>query len=390
MSILRRVAAVGIFAVACTLSLGCAHAHLQPATAEGRSEMARLAKAVADGTADANAPLALREAGPEGLAALLLELDAAPTDAARVARLRPAIDQVAKQKDAHVSRLYWYTDLDQAQAVAHETSRPILSLRLLGNLDDELSCANSRFFRTTLYSNVDVATYLRDHFVLHWSSERPAPVMTIDFRDGRKIQRTITGNSIHYVLDEEGRPLDAIPGLYGPAAFVTALAKVVDLDQRTHKMSASDRDAAVAMYHTAELTRLTAQWRSMLAGAGVTDPALFALPAPPPPGNVPAATIAAPLAYAKAAVEMPMVRAVHGASGRQAPLVADHRNVCGHRQAGRERAGARAREEPHGLVEPGRSASARRRGVRRPHRVVREAHGRRASPRGARSRVPRR
>jgi hypothetical protein len=310
MSFLRQVAAVGVFAVMGTLSLGCGHARLQPATAEGRSEMARLAKAVADGTADANAPLALREAGPDGLAALLLELDAAPTDAARVARLRPAIDQVAKQKDAHVSRLYWYTDLDQAKAAAHDTSRPILSLRLLGNLDDELSCANSRFFRTTLYSNVDVATYLRDHFVLHWSSERPAPVMTIDFRDGRKIQRTITGNSIHYVLDEAGRPLDAIPGLYGPAPFITALAKVVDLDQRTHKMSASDRDAAVAMYHTAELTRLTAQWRSMLVGAGVTDPALFALPAPPPAGNVPAATIAAPLAYAKAAVEMPMVRAV--------------------------------------------------------------------------------
>lgn len=63
----------------------------------------------------------------------------------------------------------------------------------------------ARFFRTTLYANTEVSAYLRQHYVLHWSSERPVPVATIDFGDGRKVTRTITGNSIHYVLDAEGR-----------------------------------------------------------------------------------------------------------------------------------------------------------------------------------------
>jgi hypothetical protein len=128
--------------------------------------------------------------------------------------LRTALDAVAQQRDCHASRLYWFTDLEQAKAASHASGKPILSLRLLGKLNEELSCANSRFFRTTLYANAKVSQYLRDHFILHWKSVRPAPHLTIDFGDGRKIERTITGNSIHYVLDEAGKLDRCLPGLY--------------------------------------------------------------------------------------------------------------------------------------------------------------------------------
>jgi hypothetical protein len=129
------------------------------------------------------------------------------------------VDEVAGQRNATVSRLYWYTDLEQAKKAAAESGKPILSLRMLGKLTDEYSCANSRFFRTALYSNKEISDYLRDNFVLHWQSVRPVPRITIDFGDGRKLERTITGNSAHYVLDANGRPLDVLPGLYGPKAF---------------------------------------------------------------------------------------------------------------------------------------------------------------------------
>src|SRR5687767_553990 len=65
-------------------------------------------------------------------------------------RLRAALDQLCKQKDCYGSRLYWHTDIEQAKAAARASGKPILSLRLLGNLDEDLSCANSRFFRITL------------------------------------------------------------------------------------------------------------------------------------------------------------------------------------------------------------------------------------------------
>src|SRR5262249_21999207 len=123
-------------------------------------------------------------------------------------RIHDALDVVAAQRDDYASGLFWYTDLNQAQAVAREAGEPILSLRLLGTLDSEMSCANSRFFRTTLYANEQVSAYLRDHFILHWKSVRPVPKVTIDMGDGRVIHRTITGNSIHYVLDAAGRPID--------------------------------------------------------------------------------------------------------------------------------------------------------------------------------------
>jgi len=122
-----------------------------------------------------------------------------------------------------VSGLSWYTDLDEAKAAAHAQHKPILSLRLLGNLDEELSCANSRFFRTILYTDPRIAAAMREKYILHWKSVRPVPKVTIDFGDGRVITTTITGNSIHYILDENGRVIDAIPGMYTPNAFLAAL-----------------------------------------------------------------------------------------------------------------------------------------------------------------------
>lgn len=122
-----------------------------------------------------------------------------------------------------VSGLHWYTDLDEAKAAAQREHKPILSLRLLGNLDEDLSCANSRFFKTILYTDPRIAAVMREKYVLHWKSVRPVPKVTIDFGDGRVIQTTITGNSVHYILDENGRVTDAIPGMYTPNAFLNAL-----------------------------------------------------------------------------------------------------------------------------------------------------------------------
>jgi hypothetical protein len=181
-----------------------------------------------------SAELGLRAAGPSGLRVLLAAKDRASLTEEETPRVEAAIDRVAGQRYGHLSRLYWYTDLEAAKADAQRTGRPILSLRLLGRLTDELSCANSRFFRTVLYVHPEIANELERGFVLHWSTEREAPVITIDFGDGRTLKRTITGNSIHYVLDQKGRVLDAIPGLYAPADFLVRLreAKLVQHEQR--------------------------------------------------------------------------------------------------------------------------------------------------------------
>src|SRR6185295_2531682 len=165
----------------------------------------------ADSNEAASAIAELRALGPEGLR-VLFQVYAADINRETVSseitpqpqQLNAALDAVSQQKDSYLSGLYWYTDMAEAKAAARSTGKPILSLRLLGKLSEEFSCANSRFFRTVLYSNAEVSKLLRERFILHWQSVRPAPRVTIDFGDGRKLEGTITGNSIHYVLDAAG------------------------------------------------------------------------------------------------------------------------------------------------------------------------------------------
>ncbi|NUP07759.1 MAG: thioredoxin family protein [Polyangiaceae bacterium] len=262
---------------------------------------------VASGEAGSMQVAALRARGPASLDALLARLDKATPE--EKPRLRSAIDKVAAQRDADVSKLYWYTDLEEAKRVAKEQGKPILSLRLLGNLNEELSCANSRFFRTALYPNEKVSRALRERFILHWSSERAAPRITIDFGDGRKVERTITGNSLHYVLDEEGRVLDAIPGLYGPDAFLAALADAESLHDRV-AMDDTDRFYDIVQrHHRARAEGLEDRWQqetAQLGFAGVPAPVPVRNPSPAAP---PPATIAMGLAQPKMAVEMPVLQA---------------------------------------------------------------------------------
>jgi hypothetical protein len=170
---------------------------------------------------------------------------------ATIARLNEIIDEVGGAKYCSVSGLFWHTDLEQAQREAERTHRPILSLRMLGKLNEEFSCANSRFFRTTLYSNREIADLLRRRFVLHWESVRPVPKVTIDFGDGRVLERTLTGNSIHYVLDSTGRPLDGLPGLHGPAAFKRWLLASEELAREWTAAPADERERFLREHHLA-------------------------------------------------------------------------------------------------------------------------------------------
>jgi hypothetical protein len=203
--------------------------------------------------------------GPNGLDAYVRAHGTAPS---------PELDRVCAQKDAHTALLYWFTDLDAAVAEARRRNRPILSLRLLGRLDEELSCANSRFFRKLLYPQLH--QLLREKFVLHWQSVRPVPRVTIDFGDGRRLERTLTGNSVHLVLDRYGRAVDALPGLFDVETFRELL-------EDAHAIAMADRETIAARHARAKRR---------------------------PRGPVPRALAASLLAPTKHLVEAPVLRGV--------------------------------------------------------------------------------
>jgi hypothetical protein len=208
----------------------------------------------------------LRGLGPEGLDAFFeVHASALLQPLQPESKLGLALDTIAGQRHAAAARLFWYTDLEQAKAAAQKLNRPILSLRLLGRLDEELSCANSRFFRIALYPNKEINQTLREQFVLHWESVRPAPRITVDFGDGRKLERTITGNSIHYVLAPDGQPIEALPGLFGPKAFLKHLEKAAALGRQYIEADPVARGSIVRTFHAEARAVAVANWSGDLA-----------------------------------------------------------------------------------------------------------------------------
>lgn len=237
-----------------------------------RTKLETLAlKAVSENSAESAPAIAeLRAQGPTGLNTLfeiyaneIHEQVSNPLIATTPGwqRLSAALDAVSQQKDSYLSGLYWYTDFAQAKAAARAEGKPILSLRLLGKLNEEYSCANSRFFRTILYSNAAVSKMLREDFILYWQSERPAPRVTIDFGDGRKLERTLTGNSIHYILDSDGHVIDALPGLYGPGAFMRSLTEMKQVSRYWGKEpTKDDSHEPYWAYQPKSLSKITLGW----------------------------------------------------------------------------------------------------------------------------------
>jgi hypothetical protein len=273
----------------------------------------------------------LRARGPAALAELLARYDRTPPASLDRASMERLIDAVAAQKDAVHSRLFWYTAFDQARQAAAREGKPILYLRLLGRLDQELSCANSRFFRTTLYPDPAVNSLLREKFVLVWQSERPVPVVTVDFGDGRVLKRTVTGNSIHYILDSQGNPVDALPGLCAAKSFVEHLNRAAAVAADVAKQPAQ-REEILRAYHRDAIRATDQAWTADLAKAqlpatltaGAADDAAWqklamlhqaevafspevrlAIAAKAPPADK-----AMPLARSKAFVETPLMRMI--------------------------------------------------------------------------------
>jgi hypothetical protein len=244
----------------------------------------------------------LRARGPAALEELLSEYDRAAPSARDALAAR--IDAVAGQRHATVSRLYWYTDLDRARQAARQLHRPILALRMLGDLRDDLSCANSRLFRATLYANAEVSAFLRSHFVLYWSSERTVPTVTIDFGGGRKIVGTTTGNSAHYVLDETGQVLDVLPGLYAPRVFQRELTTSLALANKVRGLPDADRDRATVAHHAAALDA-TERARRRLTDTAYIEGGRFLMS-----GDPRSIAIAQAATATKASIEVPQLQRI--------------------------------------------------------------------------------
>jgi hypothetical protein len=74
-----------------------------------------------------------------------------------------------------------------------------------------------------LLSDPEVAAYLKDQVVPAWETVREVPKLTLDFGNGKKITRTLAGNTSILLCTADGKVMDAFPGVYTPADFLREL-----------------------------------------------------------------------------------------------------------------------------------------------------------------------
>jgi hypothetical protein len=123
-----------VFCLFWTISLGWS----VPANAALTPEALARRAVTGNPSESASAIAQLRSMGPEGLdllfqvyrdqiARLSTEAPAQRASDPEWRRLTATLDAVSQQRDSYASRLYWYTDIEQAKAVARATGKPILS-----------------------------------------------------------------------------------------------------------------------------------------------------------------------------------------------------------------------------------------------------------------------
>jgi hypothetical protein len=131
---------------------------------------------------------------------------------------------------------------------------------------------------------------------------RKVPVMTIDFGDGQKLTRTVTGNSIHYILAPDGSIVDALPGLIAPRVFERELREVSKLTD------ASWETSAIRDYQRRTVDR---SWTATFSDADIALPlttlARIGEMMVRPASNRPTAREAAVRAISKSGVERPLL-----------------------------------------------------------------------------------
>ncbi len=107
-----------------------------------------------------------------------------------------------------------------------------------------------------LFSQDDVAADINSLFEPVWESVRPVPVVRIDFGNGTVLTRTLHGNILTAVCNADGQVLDALPGIYDPAAYRERLTQLALLARYVQGRPAGQRAARLRSYHETQAAAL--------------------------------------------------------------------------------------------------------------------------------------
>lgn len=102
-----------------------------------------------------------------------------------------------------------------------------------------------------LFSDAEVVKYINAKFEPTWKSLRPVPKVSIDFGNGKTIERTLNGNIATFVCTADGTIVDVVAGIYSAGDYLAALKRAEKLAVALPK-EMRGRDAALRAYHVRE------------------------------------------------------------------------------------------------------------------------------------------
>ncbi len=79
-----------------------------------------------------------------------------------------------------------------------------------------------------LFSDPKIQALLRDDLVPCWQSVHETAKVAITFADGKKLERTLGGNTVIYICTAGGVVVDALPGIYTPDDFFAEAGPALD------------------------------------------------------------------------------------------------------------------------------------------------------------------
>jgi hypothetical protein len=133
-------------------------------------------------------------------------------------------------------------------------------------------------------------------------------------RSQRRVARSLraalansaTSSDIHYILDSQARTIDALPGLYGPKAFLRGLSNAETVFKSLAPKSGDERNFTLSMYYGAQHSKISAAWTVDTQKIGGKAPEGFRVVK----GNNGEALLISPLAVTKAITEANILRAM--------------------------------------------------------------------------------
>lgn len=139
-----------------------------------------------------------------------------------------------------------------------------------------------------LLSDPKVQQFLQSEVVPSWEMVREAPKVTIDFGHGKKLERTLKGNTVLYLCTPDGKVLDAWPGVYTAGDFLRQATntltelKALNIDPGK-PLTDAEATALIAWHHKAaagSASRTDIPIRMTMGKAGVESPILKLLGQP--------------------------------------------------------------------------------------------------------------